>query len=544
MSAPLPSPSAPTGDTLHLSLISHTNAGKTTLARTLLGHDVGEVRDAAHVTQAAEGHVLLATAEGDRLLLWDTPGFGDSERLARRLALAGNPLGWLMTEVWDRFSDRPFWLAQRALRHAFEATDVVLYLVNASEAPADVAWLDAELKVLALVNKPVIVLLNQLGPPLTPDAEATELARWRTRVAASGAVRELLALDAFARCWVQEDGLLRAVAQALPAPRQAAMARLQQAWLAQGVARWHDAMHALAQALHSAAADQQTLADSASWGQRLRQVGGALSGAVGGLLGSVLGRDTATPAATAADINPALEAAQAALAQRLDTGLQLATDRLLRLHRLGGEAGAAVRQRVQSAYAMAAPVDAGHAAVWGGLVAGAATGLGADVAAGGLSLGAGTLVGAVLGALGAVGLAQGVNLVRGVDRAAVRWSDAALDEATHTALLTYLAVAHYGRGRGDYSATEHPPHWAEAVRQALAPHQATLHTLWEQQRTPDHPEAAHSTTPSAAVPPTADVAPLARLLCAASATLLHGLYPHCAPLDQQAQSGPSATRAH
>ena len=30
--------------TVTLSLVSHTNAGKTTLARTLLGRDVGEVR--------------------------------------------------------------------------------------------------------------------------------------------------------------------------------------------------------------------------------------------------------------------------------------------------------------------------------------------------------------------------------------------------------------------------------------------------------------------------------------------------------------------
>ena len=36
--------------TVTLSLISHTNIGKTTLARTLLRQDVGEVRDAPHVT--------------------------------------------------------------------------------------------------------------------------------------------------------------------------------------------------------------------------------------------------------------------------------------------------------------------------------------------------------------------------------------------------------------------------------------------------------------------------------------------------------------
>ena len=81
------------GQQIQLVLISHTNAGKTTLARTLVGMDVGEVRDAAHVTEASESHPLLRTAEGDALLLWDTPGFGDSVRLARRLAMADNQIG-------------------------------------------------------------------------------------------------------------------------------------------------------------------------------------------------------------------------------------------------------------------------------------------------------------------------------------------------------------------------------------------------------------------------------------------------------------------
>ncbi|MEZ5730208.1 MAG: GTPase domain-containing protein [Burkholderiaceae bacterium] len=71
--------------TIELSLVSHTNVGKTTLARTLLGRDVGMVRDEAHVTEVAEDFVLVESDEGDRLRLWDTPGFGDSFRLARRL---------------------------------------------------------------------------------------------------------------------------------------------------------------------------------------------------------------------------------------------------------------------------------------------------------------------------------------------------------------------------------------------------------------------------------------------------------------------------
>ena len=101
--------------TIALSLIAHTNAGKTTLARTLLGRDVGSVRDAQHVTQEAASYPLIATPEGDTLVLWDTPGFGDSARQARRLAQQGNPIGWFLSQVWDRFRDRAFFLSQRVV---------------------------------------------------------------------------------------------------------------------------------------------------------------------------------------------------------------------------------------------------------------------------------------------------------------------------------------------------------------------------------------------------------------------------------------------
>ena len=43
---------------IHLSLVSHTNIGKTTLARTLLMRDVGEVADRAHVTETTDDYVL------------------------------------------------------------------------------------------------------------------------------------------------------------------------------------------------------------------------------------------------------------------------------------------------------------------------------------------------------------------------------------------------------------------------------------------------------------------------------------------------------
>ena len=53
-----------TAVTIALSLISHTNAGKTTLARTLLGRDVGEVRDAPNVTTEAAAYPLIDDRRG------------------------------------------------------------------------------------------------------------------------------------------------------------------------------------------------------------------------------------------------------------------------------------------------------------------------------------------------------------------------------------------------------------------------------------------------------------------------------------------------
>ena len=63
---------------IHLSLVSHTNIGKTTLARTLLMRDVGEIADRAHVTETTDDYLLARGQDGSELILWDTPGFGNS----------------------------------------------------------------------------------------------------------------------------------------------------------------------------------------------------------------------------------------------------------------------------------------------------------------------------------------------------------------------------------------------------------------------------------------------------------------------------------
>ena len=138
--------------TVTLSLISHTNVGKTALARTLLRRDIGEVRDQPHVTTVAEAHVLIETDDA-RLVLWDTPGFGDTARLMARLRRERDPLGWFLHQVWDRVANRPLWCSQEAVRNIRDEADVVLYLVNATEDPAEAGYLPLELELLAWMDR-------------------------------------------------------------------------------------------------------------------------------------------------------------------------------------------------------------------------------------------------------------------------------------------------------------------------------------------------------------------------------------------------------
>jgi hypothetical protein len=123
-------------------------------------------------------------------------------------------------------------------------------------------------------------------------------------------------------------------------------------------------------------------------------------------------------------------------------------------------------------------MDESKAAMWGGMMTGALVGLKADVLSGGLTLGGGLLAGGLIGALGAAGLARCVNLVRGTDRSWIAWNVEALNQMVEAALLRYLAVAHFGRGRGDWAQGESPPHWKDVVARALAPQREALAVAW------------------------------------------------------------------
>ena len=480
---------------IEITLISHTNAGKTTLARTLLAQDVGEVRDAPHVTEIATAHTLLATEAGDVLRLWDTPGFGDSARLVTRLRHADNPLGWLLREVWDRHRDRPLWCSQQAVRAARDHADVVLYLVNAAEDPRDAGYVAPEMQVLRWIGKPVLALLNQLGPPRAPADEAAEIERWRDHLRSFGAVREVLALDAFARCWVQEEVLLGAIGAQLDASAAPAFGRLQATWRQRNEQRFAASVDVLARQLAQAARDVEPVDDTqAGTAQRVLRTLGVASA------------DEAQR-----------ERAMAALLARLDAQIRASTDELISLHGLDGSASQTVLARLRENFSTHERLDEGRTALWSSLVTGALTGLKADLAAGGLTFGAGMLVGGVLGGLAGAGAARGYNKLAGRDRSVVRFSPAFLDGLLRSAALRYLAVAHFGRGRGEYVEGEAPAFWQGEVERAVTARTDALAALWR--------EFARAEPPADADPLQAR---LAVLLGEVLSDLLAQLYPAAA----------------
>jgi hypothetical protein len=443
------------GQVIQVALLSHTNVGKTTLARTLLRQDIGAVMDRAHVTETAESHLLLRTEAGDELVLWDTPGFGDSVRLARRLEQSGRPIGWFLSQVWDRFADRPFWCSQQAMRAARDAADVVLYVANATEDPEAAGYVAPELRILEWLGKPALVLLNQLGTRADATREADIARRWQRMLDSAGVAgaRRVLPFDAFARCWLQEHTLLQAIGECLGVEQQQPFARLRAAWAARDEQVLQQSAMVIARQMSMVAADAErvgevTLADKAR---------GLLRG--GG------------------DLDPAEASAQRALLERLDAAVRAGTAELVALHGLTGGASEEILSTLGRQFATERAADADRVGLIGGIVTGALSGLAADLAAGGLTFGAGAVLGGLAGALGARKLTQLYNAERGVRGSTVRWSDEFLASRIEAAIVRYLAVAHYGRGRGEFRTGEPDPRWQQVAAQVVSARPAVVAEL-------------------------------------------------------------------
>jgi uncharacterized protein DUF3482/50S ribosome-binding GTPase len=424
-----------------LSLISHTNIGKTTLARTLLRKDVGQVLDQAHVTLQNEQFLLLETPNGLQLNLWDTPGFGNSHKLLKRLQGLSNPIGWLMAQVWDRLADKPFWCNQQAIRNIQEKADVVLYLVNATEDPAMAGYLQPELDLLTWLKKPVIILLNQTGL-VDPDRQRQMEASWKQHWSSQTVIHDVTSLDAFTRCWVQEGLLWDRIFEALPKDQQPIMTQLSNAWREQQLDTLHRSMNILSHMLVETAKDGETLFPDA------------------------VGQSTKT----------LVKRAVQAMDQRLAHRISSMSTQLIKLHGLSGETAHTIQSRLEDVTVPGERQPWKEESFWGGLVSGAAAGFASDVATGGLSHGAFTIGGAILGALGGTAYAKSQDEN---DPNRISWVSDFLDRQTRDALLRYLAVTHCGRGRGEYSdPREFPLFWQQETERTLEEQKESLHGFW------------------------------------------------------------------
>ena len=432
--------------TLTLSLISHTNVGKTTLARTLLRRDIGEVSDQEHLTVENVEYTLLETPGGEVLRLWDTPGFGDSARLLQRLRRQDNPIGWLLNETWDRSVNRPLWCGQQAIANVRDEADVVLYLVNAAEDPEAAGYVGAEMAVLEWIGKPVVLVLNQIGQDVDGPDAGQEEAGWRRQVERYGIVRDVLSLDAFARCWVQEGVLLEHVRNVLPDEKQPVLAALLEAWLERHRQVFTTSVGCLCDHLLDAAVDNEQI-----------------------------------------DRQTSRKEAQGKLAGRLERSLRTTVDRLIDAHELEGSCREVIALTEQDYDTPGARIDTRKAGVVGGIVSGAMGGLAADALMGGLSFGGGMVVGAVLGGLGLAGAAGGYNRFIVADDQRARWTYEAIDREAGVLLLRYLAVAHFGRGRGEWKDPEHWKRWEGTVQNSLQQRVAELHDIWTSSRKSDDP---------------------------------------------------------
>ena len=177
------------------------------------------------------------------------------------------------------------------------------------------------------------------------------------------------------------------------------------------------------------------------------------------------------------DMTP-FELAMQGLAQRYAENTKAVTDRLIAINRLDGDSAAEIMKIADTKLVTDKPVDGGTTTVLAGVMSGILSGLGADLLTGGLTLGTGALVGGVLGAMGAAALAKGYNVYTQKDKKVVGWSPDSLTEAFGKSVMLYLAIAHFGRGQGQWRRKEDPQVWSASVNLTLNGCKERLQRLW------------------------------------------------------------------
>jgi len=402
---------------INLSVVGHTNVGKTSLMRTLMRDpEFGEVAPTSATTRQVERARLLVNSQ-PVVELFDTPGLEDAGALIDQLELTDAPrhdgpariAAFLeMDEARGRFDQ------EARVLHQMLDSDAALYVIDARE-PVLGKYQD-ELAILALCARPLLPVLNFTASSSNREPE------WREALARVGlhAIAEfdtvVFSLEAEARLWKRLATLLD---------------------------RHADLLETLMQ-------DRRRHAE---W-----QRSAALKMTAELLVDAAAARRHATSGDPAA-----AEHALAGLQQAVEAREQRFVRELLALYRFGPD----------DHHYLPLPVDHGdwHDTLFdpamlelvgkragGGLAAGAAAGAAFDLATGGLSLGAGTLIGALAGSgSGAIWQARHDLADRLRGRVAIALDDRAL---THLAARARVLIDALGQ-RGHAAQT--PLEWADKL---------------------------------------------------------------------------------
>jgi len=158
--------------TFRIAVIGHTNAGKTSLLRTLIrSTSFGVVSNRPATTRHAES-VRLELGDGHAVELIDTPGFEDPSGLLDLVHALRQDARELGRETLQRFlasgaAEGEFMQEAKAIRQMLNA-ELLLLVIDARESVIG-KFLD-EFRLLALVAKPSLVVLNFVARPTADPA--------------------------------------------------------------------------------------------------------------------------------------------------------------------------------------------------------------------------------------------------------------------------------------------------------------------------------------------------------------------------------------
>ena len=396
-------------NTLNIALASHTNIGKTSLARTLLKRDVGEVKNEKHVTRARASYFLLQNKHL-RVRLWDTPGFGDLRS---------------SDQLHSKYDHLEYNLEQEAIQALQEEADVIFYLVPARPSNQQKKQVKNELTLIAQAGVPIIIMINRLYDGLAIDHDENRLSLIQVKEQVNQfwsvflqekqhfkQVQSVLILDAFERSYQDEQAIFKALAKIDLGEKN------------------NLSQHALE-----------------LWSQNLDTLFEALAFSLSRHVRKLLELSVVILSGAKKE----KQLGQEQLTKRSEKIIKDALDEVLDHIGLEGQ----LREEIfeNSLESSLQQPERKERRKWGAIIGGAISGLGtgvaADIMSGGLSLGGGMIVGAVLGAIGGVGVIEGYDYINEAERELGLSLDAVY--MIHQKILLFtIAASTHGRAQGVY----------------------------------------------------------------------------------------------